>query len=105
MAGVQSSSLLKIEYERWRYIVPPLEPSYVGPYKVIQPGPKLFHWAVGAHEETVVVNRLKPHLGLDPLLPANWGAMVIRIFCGWGFLLLLQTYLPSRQVWRVPCGR
>jgi hypothetical protein len=37
---------------------------------VIQAGEKTFHLAIGGREEVVSVDRLKPHLGLAPLLPA-----------------------------------
>ncbi len=49
---------------------PPLAPAYVGPYKVVLPGPKAFVLEVEGRRETVSVDRLKPHLGSALPAPA-----------------------------------
>ncbi len=51
-------------------MVPPLAPLYHGPYKVLQAGDKLFTISLGGHEDTVSVDRLKPHLG-GPVVPTE----------------------------------
>jgi len=48
-----------------------LATPYVGPYRVLQPGPKFFLLQVGDRVESVSIDRLKPHLGLSPLQPAS----------------------------------
>jgi hypothetical protein len=48
----------------------PLAPQYTGPFAVIEKRPKFFRLQVGDREEAVTVDRLKPHLGSSPLLPA-----------------------------------
>jgi hypothetical protein len=50
--------------------VPPLAPLYVGPYEVLHKHAKSFTLRVGDKEEVVSVDRLKPHTGPGPLLPA-----------------------------------
>jgi hypothetical protein len=50
---------------------PPLTPLYLGPYKVIPRGPKFFHVEVGSKTEVITVDRLKPHLGSEPVSPAS----------------------------------
>jgi hypothetical protein len=40
-----------------------LSPPYQGPYLVLASGPKFFRLQMGSREETVSVDRLKPHLG------------------------------------------
>ena len=50
--------------------VPPLAPIYSGPYRVQHAGPKVFVLQVGSHLETVTVDRLKPHTGPLPVVPA-----------------------------------
>ena len=37
-----------------------LKPVYAGPYKVLKTGPKSFRIRIGAREDTVSVDRLKP---------------------------------------------
>jgi hypothetical protein len=49
----------------------PLLPLYQGPFEVVEAGPKHFVLRVGAQLETVSVDRLKPHLGQDPVAPAE----------------------------------
>ena len=54
----------------------PLAPLYVGPYEVLERADKYFRLAVGGREETVSLDRLKPHLGVGPssaALPAARG--------------------------------
>ena len=56
--------------------LPPLAPLYVGPYEVLEWADKFFRLAVGGREETVSIDRLKPHLGVGPFsaaLPAARG--------------------------------
>ncbi len=50
---------------------PPLAPAYAGPFKVIRPGRKYFVVMVGGWQESVSVDRLKPHLGTSPLPAAS----------------------------------
>jgi cleavage and polyadenylation specificity factor subunit 1 len=45
--------------------LPPLTPPYAGPYHVLKRGTKFFTVQLGDRVETVSVDRLKPHLGLD----------------------------------------
>jgi hypothetical protein len=48
----------------------PLAPAYSGPYMVIRPGSKFFVIEVGGRHESVSVDRLKPHLGMQQVEPA-----------------------------------
>ena len=48
-----------------------LASPYVGPYRVLRRGPKFFSLDVGGREESVSVDRLKPHQGTSPLQPAS----------------------------------
>jgi hypothetical protein len=48
----------------------PLAPAYSGPYKVIRPGSKFFVIEVGGRHESVSMDRLKPHLGVQQVEPA-----------------------------------
>jgi Integrase core domain len=57
-------------YVRRGGVSPPLSPPYQGPYLVLSSGPKFFHLQVSSREETVSVDRLKPHLGEATVLPA-----------------------------------
>jgi hypothetical protein len=57
-------------YVRKGGCAPPLAPAYVSPYRVVLPGPKSFVLEVGGHQETVTVDRLKPHLGSALPVPA-----------------------------------
>ncbi len=50
--------------------LPPLTPLYVGPYEVLERADKFFRLAVGGREETVSIDRLKPH-GSGPFLAAG----------------------------------
>jgi Integrase core domain/Integrase zinc binding domain len=49
----------------------PLSPVYQGPFEVVEAGPKHVLLRVGSQLETVSVDRLKPHLGQDPVAPAE----------------------------------
>jgi hypothetical protein len=63
--------LMKAEYVFLRRggLVQPLAPLYHGPYKMLQAGRKFFTISLGGREDTVSVDRLKPHLG-GPVVPA-----------------------------------
>ncbi len=53
-----------------------LAPLCVGPYEVLERADKFLRLAVGGREETVSIDRLKPHLGVGPFtaaLPAARG--------------------------------
>ncbi len=50
-------------------VVPPLEPLYLGPYQVLDNGPKVFRLAIGGRAESVSIDRLKPHLGTADVVP------------------------------------
>jgi hypothetical protein len=50
-------------------VIPTLAPRYQGPYLVLEKGPQSFRLAIGAREEVVSVDRLKPHTG-DTLVTA-----------------------------------
>jgi len=73
VAASPPASLLTARYVYVRRggIIPPLSPLYIGPYAVLAAGDKFFKLAVGDKTETVSVDRLKPHLGLSPLVPAT----------------------------------
>lgn len=49
----------------------PLSANYDGPYEVLESGPKVFKLQLGAREEVVSRDRLKPHLGEGPLQAAQ----------------------------------
>jgi hypothetical protein len=50
-------------------VVPPLAPLYHGPYKVLEAGKKFFTISLRGREDTILVDRLKHHLG-GPGVPA-----------------------------------
>ncbi len=52
-------------------VIPTLAPRYQGPYLVLEKGPKSFRLAIGAREEVVSVDRLKPHTGDTPVTTAQ----------------------------------
>ncbi len=68
MAAKPAAALLlaAFAYVRKGRTVPPLSPLYSGPYKVLASGPK-----VGEREESVSIDRLKPHRGAAPVQPAQ----------------------------------
>jgi hypothetical protein len=51
--------------------VPPLAPLYTGPFQVLERHAKTFRLRVGSKEEVVSVDRLKPHAGTSPVIPAS----------------------------------
>ena len=57
-------------YVRRGGCVPPLVPVYSGPYRVQHAGPKFFAIQLGDKVEKVSVDRLKPHTGPLPVVPA-----------------------------------
>ncbi len=48
-----------------------LSPLNSGPYRVISRVGKTFHVDIGGREEVISADRLKPHLGRAPVLPAS----------------------------------
>ena len=58
-------------YIRRGAVAGPLVPPYSGPFQVLRRGPKSFDVAVGGRTETISVDRLKPHLGSAPVVPAD----------------------------------
>jgi transposase InsO family protein len=60
----------ELVYIRRGEAAPPLLPQYVGPYKVLSRGVKTFRLLIGDREESVSVDRLKPHLGTAATSPA-----------------------------------
>jgi hypothetical protein len=51
--------------------IPPLSRLYSGPYRILASGQKVFRLQVGEREETVSIDRLKPHRGAAPVQPAQ----------------------------------
>jgi hypothetical protein len=71
-----ASGLLQLQQAEFAYIrkggvVPPLSPLYQGPYKVLDKREKFFKIEIGGQPEVVSVDRLKPHLGRDPVTLAS----------------------------------
>ena len=60
----------ELVYVRRGAVSPPLTQCYSGPFKVLERGPKVFRLQVGEREEVVSADRLKPHTGTTPTLPA-----------------------------------
>jgi hypothetical protein len=58
-------------YVRRGGCVPPLAPLYSGPYAVVERHAKTFVIRVGTRNEVVSVDRLKPHTGPGPVVPAS----------------------------------
>ena len=73
MAAKPPAALLSLAfvYVRKGGTIPPLSPLYSGPYRVLASGPKIFRLQVGEREETVSIDRLKPHRGAAPVQPAQ----------------------------------
>ena len=77
-AAVAASNITtskQLQEARYVYVkrggtIPPLAPIYSGPYRVLHAGPKVFILEVGATRESVLVDRLKPHAGQLPVIPA-----------------------------------
>ena len=61
---------VELVYVRQDAVKPPLTPSYSGPFKVIERGPKFFRLKIGDREEVVSADRLKPHTGTTATQPA-----------------------------------
>jgi hypothetical protein len=72
MAAKPPAALLSAAfvYVRKGGTIPPLSLLYSGPYRVLASGPKVFRLQVGEREETVSIDRLKPHRGAAPVQPA-----------------------------------
>ena len=49
----------------------PLTPAYSGPFVVVSKSPKCFVLDLGDRQESVSVDRLKPHAGLTIFTPAT----------------------------------
>ncbi len=58
-------------YVRRGQVAPPLTPLYQGPYRVVERGPKVFKLDLGGREDTVSVDRLKPHRGEAEVVEAR----------------------------------
>jgi hypothetical protein len=56
-------------YIRRGGVLPPLAPPYAGPYAVTARADKFFTVQIGDKEDTVSIDRLKPHLGTEMVLP------------------------------------
>ncbi len=57
-------------YVRRGQVAPPLTPLYQGPYRVLERGPKVYKIDLGGREDTVSVDRLKPHRGEGTVMEA-----------------------------------
>ena len=57
-------------YIRRRGAITALAPLYTSQYKVLARQAKFFKLEIGGRQETVSVDRLKPHLGLAPVVSA-----------------------------------
>jgi hypothetical protein len=67
-----AASTLTLEQVEFVYIrgggmVPPLQPLYQGPYRVLGRAEKFLKIQIGARNEVVSVDRLKPHRGSAPV--------------------------------------
>ena len=58
-------------YIRQSGVSKPLTPAYSGPYAVLERSSKSFKVDLGSRTDVVSVDRIKPHLGTAPLLPAS----------------------------------
>ena len=58
-------------YIRYSGVSKPLTPAYSGPYAVLEQSSKSFKVDLGGRTDIISVDRLKPHLGTAPLLPAS----------------------------------
>jgi len=61
----------ELVYIRRGNLPSPLSPQYVGPYRVLERGDKVFKIQVGDGVQAVSVDRLKPHLGATDVAPAS----------------------------------
>ncbi len=73
MAAKPAAALLSAAfvYVRKGGAVTPLSLLYSCPFKVLASGPKVFRLQVGEREESVSIDRLKPHRGAAPVQPAQ----------------------------------
>jgi hypothetical protein len=73
LVATPAAALLSVAfvYVRKGSTVPPLWPLCSDPYKVLASGPKVFRLQVGEREESVSIDRLKPHRGAAPVQPAQ----------------------------------
>jgi len=69
-AASQQIFSAKYVYVRRCGVIPPLSPLYTGPFAVVSRSSKVFKLQVGDRQESVSVDRLKPHLGSSPVIPA-----------------------------------
>ena len=60
----------ELVYVKRGAVSPPLTQCYSGPYQVVERGPKVFRLQVGERVEVVSADRLKPHTGSAPAIPA-----------------------------------
>jgi hypothetical protein len=72
-AGHKEPSLqeAKMVYVRRGGQGPPLASCFIGPFRVLQPGDKFFIVDIGGRQESISIDRLKPHKGLYPVDPAS----------------------------------
>jgi hypothetical protein len=75
-AQVASSPLPALKTCTYVYVrrggtVPPLQPLYVGPYRVATRSDKYYVLEIGGRGESVSIDRLKPHLGTSTVEPAS----------------------------------
>ena len=68
--GHPTTKEARFMYEQRGGNVPPLVPVYSGPYRAQHAGPKVFMLEMGPNLEKVTVDRLKPHTGPLPMVPA-----------------------------------
>jgi hypothetical protein len=61
----------KFVYVRRGGQAPPLTPLYSGPYEVMEAGREVFKVNIGGQVKMFTVDRLKPHLGTEPLQAAK----------------------------------
>ena len=73
MAPKPAAALLLAAYVYVRKggTAPPLLLLYSGQNKILASGLKVFRLQVGEREETVSIDRLKPHRGAAPVQPAQ----------------------------------
>jgi hypothetical protein len=58
-------------YVRRGHAAPPLTPFYSGPFPVLSRSPKSFTLDFGDRTDVLSVDRLKPHVGSAPVVPAS----------------------------------
>jgi hypothetical protein len=70
-SGLQHLQQAEFVYVRKGGVVPPLTPLHQSPYRVLDRREKFFKLEVGGLPEVVSVDRLKPHLGMAPVMAAS----------------------------------